>query len=61
MDCIHLALGRVQKGAFEQGSELYSTGTGRTSVEVSLSTIMNFFFIFINIQLAPLHSNTTCF
>ena len=41
MDCIHLALGRVQLGAFEQGSGLHSTGTGKTSVELSFGTIMD--------------------
>ena len=40
MDCIQLALGRVQMGAFEQGSGLYSTGTGQTSVEGYLNRVI---------------------
>ena len=40
MDCIPLALGRVQLGAFEQGSGLCSTGTGQTSVEGYRNTVI---------------------
>jgi hypothetical protein len=40
MDYIQLAQGRVHLGAFEQGSGLYSTGTGQSSVGGYLNTVI---------------------